>query len=124
MKGEQYLKKTKDINQDIKIVKSKNTLSASEYKKVYIIYFGYRFEEPNNLLMMDLKNFKPGKKLEIKKWTEGGMKTVTAVSETIKIDSSVQNEVVREDQDFSDGDQNISPVKSTRQANVTNDALL
>jgi len=47
--------------------------------------------------MMDLKNFKPGKKLEIKKWTEGGMKTVTAVSETIKIDSSVQNEVVRED---------------------------
>jgi hypothetical protein len=51
------------------------------------------------------------------------MKTITAVSETIKVDSSVQNEA-REEQVFSDGDHEMSPVKSTRQANQANGSLI
>ena len=47
-KSYQFEAKSKDgIEQDLKLVKNLNNLSNStDYEKKYIIYYGYKFEDP------------------------------------------------------------------------------
>ena len=60
--------KNQTLEQHIKAVKSHNSLNAAEYKKQYIVNYGYKYVEggKDNGIYTLGKNYKPGKDIGIK----------------------------------------------------------
>ena len=63
-------KKSQTLEQDIKAVKSHNSLNAAEYKKQYIVNYGYKYSEneESGVYNITTKNYKPGVDVGIKAW--------------------------------------------------------
>jgi len=96
--GKQFLNTNQGIEADLKAIKSANSLNQNKYnQKQYIVYYGYKYENPKEIYMVDFRLFQRGIDLGIKKWTKEGLKTVTAKSETIKADESVSKSIREEE---------------------------
>jgi hypothetical protein len=73
-KSFQFENKSKEgIDQDLKLVKNLNNLSNStDYEKKYIVYWGYKFEDPTCILQLNFDKNEVGKSLNIRKYADNG----------------------------------------------------
>lgn len=72
-----------NIQHDINECKSFNSLNQANYKKMFIIYYGYSFEDPEKVYAIDYREFKLGKDLGIKRrHDDGQLRSVTFKSHT------------------------------------------
>jgi hypothetical protein len=69
-KSLQFDQRSKDgIDQDLRLVKNLNNLSSStDYEKKYIIYYGYKFEDPTVIYQLNHDKNEVGKELNIRKY--------------------------------------------------------
>lgn len=73
-KSFQFDQRSKDgIDQDLRLVKNLNNLSSStDYEKKYIIYYGYKFEDPTVIYQLNHDKNEVGKELNIRKYNSNG----------------------------------------------------
>lgn len=108
------------LQRDYNEAKSYNTLNQETYQKKIIMYYGYKYEEPTKIYAVDYKDFREGENLAIKVVSAtGGLKTVTAKSESHLKSSQNQNfesksDLKQANVEFDDEDEETSPVKSTK----------